>query len=191
MPTGPSSIPDMVACNLAPDRWLVYKPYEDPHIIWLSTHSAEPETIACGVDAGGHALDETTHEQSGFSPGSTLWVFAAYRDQRNGELTQFRITRPDGSVFAAWDFDLASQNLPNPFYSGTTWDWRYVLPVDAPAGIWHVAAVFQGQVYQRAFRVGVATLDTTAAAAERGGVGAQATRCRPRIGQAPPTGCPP
>ncbi len=174
-------------CNAAPDRWAVFQPYEDPHIDTLSTHSAEPDQIACGV-VNGADVDDVPNYKSVFARGDTLWVFASYRDQRIGEVTNFSILRPDGSVFAQWDFDMASQNLPNPFYSGTSWDWSYVLPVDAPAGTWQFTAMFQGQSYARAFTV--TALDLATAAAARAQVGADATRCRPVSGQTPPPGCP-
>lgn len=173
-------------CNAAPDRWAVFQPYEDPHIDTLSTHSAEPDQVACGV-VNGADVDDDPHYKNTFAPGETLWVFASYRDQRNGEVTNFSILRPDGSVFAQWNFDMASQNLPNPFYSGTSWDWSYVLPADAPAGTWQFTAVFQGRSYARAFAL--TALDIGAAAAARAQVGADATRCRPVSGQTPP-GCP-
>jgi murein DD-endopeptidase MepM/ murein hydrolase activator NlpD len=140
-------------CNAAPDRWIVFQPYEDPHIDTLSMHSAEPEFVACGVDTNGNAVAESPHYKNDFMPGDTLWVFASYRDQRNGEVTQFSIKRPDGSVFAQWDFDLASQGNPKPFYSGTGADWKFTLPADAPIGVWTTTAVFQGQTYSRRFTV--------------------------------------
>src|SRR5882724_5510421 len=98
-------------CNAGPDLWAVFQPYEDPHINTLSTHSAEPNQIACGYEDSEN-LDDTPNYKVVFAPGDTLWVFASYRDQRNGEVTNFSIRRPDSSVFAQWDFDLASLNLP-------------------------------------------------------------------------------
>ena len=173
-------------CNAAPDRWAVFQPYEDPHIDTLSTHSAEPDQIACGT-ANGANVDDVPNYKSVFAPGDTLWVFASWRDQRNGEVTNFAILRPDGSAFAQWDFDLAGQNLPSPFYSGTAFDWKYVLPVNAPAGLWQFKAVFEGQSYVRTFAV--SAIDVIAAEHARTEVGANAARCRSFSGQKPP-GCP-
>jgi hypothetical protein len=140
-------------CNAAPDRWIVFQAYEDPHIDSLSTHTVEPMFVNCGVDAAGNPVDETPAYKSEFAPGDTVWVFASYRDQRNGEITHFSILRPDGTEFAQWDFDLASQGNPKPFYSGTGADWKFNLPTDAPTGAWTITAVFQGQTYTRAFTV--------------------------------------
>jgi len=140
-------------CNAAPDRWLVAQSYEDPKIVTLSTHSAEPAFVDCGVDANKTAVHETPNLETTFAPGADLWVFAAWRDQRNGELTAFSITRPDGSTFASWDFDLASAGNPKPFYAGTGSDWKFTLPADAQSGEWNLTAQFQNQTYTTPFTV--------------------------------------
>ena len=139
-------------CNAAPDRWIVPQPYESPRIDTLSTHSAEPTLVDCGV-ADGQPVHEDPHFQDSFAAGETLWAFASYSDQRNGEVTHFSVLRPDGRLLTSWDFDLASQGLPRPFYSGTGWDWSITLPADAPAGSWILQAEFADQVYQHVFQV--------------------------------------
>ena len=140
-------------CNASPDRWAVFQAYEDPHIVSLSTHSLEPSFVTCGVDQNGKAVDEVPSYKREFDPGDELWVLASYRDHRNGEITHFSITRPDGSLFQQWDFDLAGQNNPKPFYSGTAQDWKFTLPTDALAGTWTLSVQFQGQSYTRTFSV--------------------------------------
>ncbi|HEX4480535.1 MAG TPA: peptidoglycan DD-metalloendopeptidase family protein, partial [Rudaea sp.] len=140
-------------CNAVPDRWLVTQPYEDPKIVSLTTHSAEPAFVDCGVDANGNPVRETPNFKSTFAPGDDLWVFAAWRDQRNGELTSFAIARPDGSVFSSWTYDLASAGYPKPFYAGTGSDWQFTIPADAPQGIWQLTAQFQNATYTTPFNV--------------------------------------
>jgi murein DD-endopeptidase MepM/ murein hydrolase activator NlpD len=139
-------------CNAVPDRWSVPQPYEAPRIDTLTTHSAEPTFVDCGVE-NGVPVHEDPHFADRFESGTTLWVFAAYSDQRNGEVTHFSVLRPDQSVETSWDFDLASENLPKPFYSGTAWDWGVTLPPDAPAGSWTLQAEFEGQLYTHTFDV--------------------------------------
>jgi len=144
-------------CNEAPDRWIVLQPYESARIDTLTTHSAEPEFVDCGV-ADGVPVHEDPHFRDRFAPGDTVWIFAAYSDHRNGDVTHFSLLRPDGTAFASWDFDLASQNLERPFYSGTGWDWSYALPADAPHGTWKVRAEFADSTYEHEFEVAAAAL---------------------------------
>ena len=98
-------------------------------------------------------MHEDPHFADAFAPGDTVWAFASYSDHRNGEITRFSVSTPDGDVFMSWDFDLASEDLPKPFYSGTAWDWPIALPADAPEGEWSLAADFEGETYRHAFRV--------------------------------------
>lgn len=178
-------------CNAAPDRWAVFQPYEDPHIDSLSTHAAEPEQAGCGF-ANDANVDDAPHYADTFAPRDVLWVFASYRDQRNGEVTQYSILRPDGSVFAQWDFDLATQGFPRPFYSGTAWDWKFVLPAAVPRGAWQVRAVFEGQTYTHDFVVADAPASGDAGAVRaRAQNAAAATRCRPHVGDPLPYTCTP
>ena len=141
------------ACNAAPDRWIVPQPYESPRIDTLTTHSAEPSLVDCGVDDFGRPVHEDPHFQDSFTAGETLWAFASYSDHRNGEITHFSVLEPDGNLLTSWDFDLATQNLPRPFYSGTGFDWSVALPADAPAGTWMLQAEFEGRTYQHTFEV--------------------------------------
>ena len=143
------------ACNAAPDRWIVPQAYEAPRIDTLTTHSAEPALVECGV-ADGQPVHEEPHFEDRFAPGATLWAFASYSDHRNGEVSHFSVIDPEGTVLTSWDFDLASQSLPRPFYSGTAWDWSVALPVDALVGVWTLRAEFEGAVYEHAFEVAAA-----------------------------------
>jgi murein DD-endopeptidase MepM/ murein hydrolase activator NlpD len=178
-------------CNAAPDRWAVFQAYEDPHIDTLSTHSVEPDQIVCGF-VGGENFDDEPHYKDLFSAGDVLWVFASYRDQRNGEVTNYSILRPDGSAFAQWDFDLASENLGSPFYSGTAWDWMFSLPSSAPSGVWQVRTLFEGETYTHDFVVGNPVgLGDTSPLKVREQNAANATRCRPHVGDALPNTCTP
>ena len=140
-------------CNSVPDRWIVPQSYESPRIDTLSTHSAEPTFVTCGVD-NGQPVHEDPHFQDSFAGGETLWAFASYSDHRNGEITHFSVIEPNGDILTSWDFDLASQALPRPFYSGTGFDWSVTLPADAASGTWMLQAEFSGRAYQHPFQVG-------------------------------------
>jgi murein DD-endopeptidase MepM/ murein hydrolase activator NlpD len=139
-------------CNDAPDRWIVPQPYESPRIDTLTTHSAVPDVVDCGIENGA-PVHEDPHFSDRFAPGATVVVFASYSDHRNGDITHFSVLDAAGNAIQAWDFDLASENLERAFYSGTAWDWTVVLPEDAAIGTWTVRAEFAGATYEHAFAV--------------------------------------
>ena len=59
--------------------------------------------------------------------------------------------RPDASVFVTWTQSFAG---PPSWYSSSYWYRSYVLPANAPAGMWTVEATFQGVVTTKTFTVG-------------------------------------
>jgi murein DD-endopeptidase MepM/ murein hydrolase activator NlpD len=174
-------------CNAAPDLWAVFQAYEDPAINSLSTHSAEPDFVDCGVGTDGSAVTDVPNYADAFDVGDTVHVVASYRDQRNGEATHFEIRSPDASVVDTWDFDLAESQLPKPFYAGTAFSWIFALPATAAAGTWHVTATFQGRSYDHAFTVANPwRRDAGAVADARAQAGSAATRCRATPGAPSP-----
>jgi murein DD-endopeptidase MepM/ murein hydrolase activator NlpD len=139
-------------CNDAPERWIAPQPYESARIDTLTTHSAEPEIVACGIENGA-PVHEDPHFSDRFAPGDTLFVFASYSDHRNGDISHFSVLDPAGNATQVWEFDLASEHLEREFYSGTAWDWSVALAADAPVGTWTVRAEFAGATYEHAFEV--------------------------------------
>jgi murein DD-endopeptidase MepM/ murein hydrolase activator NlpD len=142
------------SCNAAADLWSPLQPYEDPAINTLSLHTQPPQAVSCGVDEAGQPVHEQTFETDTLLPGSEFFAFASFRDHRNGDLSRFRILRPDGSEFAYWDLDLADQDQPRPFYAASAWLWRLQLPADAARGTWQYQAEFHGRQLLREFSVG-------------------------------------
>jgi murein DD-endopeptidase MepM/ murein hydrolase activator NlpD len=130
-------------CNAVPSRWAEQRPYYQPRVNRLSTHGAAPVFPTCPSTA------EQPNLKNNFMPGNALVVLAAYRDQGSGQVTNYRIVRPDGSVFAAWNH---SQNQ-SPSYAGAYWYWNFTLPANAPLGLWAFEATFQGEVTRHNFQV--------------------------------------
>jgi murein DD-endopeptidase MepM/ murein hydrolase activator NlpD len=135
-------------CNAAPPAaWAVQRAYRDSRLNRLSTHSAEPEFPVCPDTT------DRPHFKNSFSAGEAITFGAAYRDQGRGQLTSFRVLKPDGSVFDSWTFDMAEDPAAPEYYSGTFWNWNRVLPGDAPAGTWIFEASYLGQTMQHSFSV--------------------------------------
>lgn len=134
-------------CNNVPTRYLNQRPYFESRINRLATHSAVPNLDAGCPNPG----EETPYFKSAFMPGDTIYFGAYYHDQQAGQVTTFRVLRPDASVFVTWNSSFAG---PPSFYAGSYWYRSYVLPANAPTGGWTLEATFQGVVTTKAFTVG-------------------------------------
>ncbi|GGA72996.1 hypothetical protein GCM10011521_08920 [Arenimonas soli] len=156
-------------CNSVASGWVDQRPYRDSAINQLSTHSATPTLLGCPtVGTIQHNTDQPRYKDH-FQPGDPITLMAAYRDQGRGQVTQFRVLRPDQSVFTSWNFDMSEQGATPQYYSAAYWYWSHSLPLDAPDGLWTYEATFEGETKRHFFRVG----DTTTAVGDmRGLIGA-------------------
>jgi murein DD-endopeptidase MepM/ murein hydrolase activator NlpD len=136
------------ACNTVPTSWAAQRAYEDPAINRLATHSAPPVFGTCPTTA------DTPNFKTHFQSGESVLLAAYYREQRQGQIAQFRILRPDQSVFQSWSFDSASVSGSAPFYSTSYWYWTYNLPAGAPDGMWTFESTYQTGVRKVRFFVG-------------------------------------
>ena len=119
--------------------WINQRPYYDSAINKLMTHSAPPVFPAC-------PNPEIINEKNTFRPGDTIYVAAYYRDQLNGQVTTYRLRKPDGSVWRSW---VHSSNAAH--YAASYWYWWWILPADE--GVWTWEAVYEGQTYTHEFTV--------------------------------------
>ena len=119
--------------------WLNQRPYYDSAINKLMTHSAPPVFPAC-------PNPEIINEKNTFMPGDTIYVAAYYRDQLNGQVSTYRLRKPDGSVWRSW---VHSSNVAH--YAASYWYWWWILPGDE--GIWTWEVVYEGQTYTHEFTV--------------------------------------
>lgn len=146
--------PNVGACHAGTSAWADQQPYYVSTLLSVRTHSAPPVIAQCPATA------DTPNEADRFAPGSTLYVGAYYRDQRQGQLTQFNVRRPDGSAAFTW-----TNSLSAPHYAAAWWWWSWALPADAQTGTWTVEAAYESQNVTRTFTVGtgVATADEASA----------------------------
>lgn len=135
--------PHSGTCNVVASRWAEQRDYHQPRVNRLSTHGAPPQLPTCP------STTEQPNFKNSFAPGNALTVMAAYRDQGSGQVTNYRLLRPDGSVLVAWNH--AQNSGLN--YSGSYWYWNFTLPTNAPLGLWAFEATFQGQVSRHSFQV--------------------------------------
>jgi len=135
--------PHRGACNIGDPVWADERPYNQPRVNRVSTHGAPPQFATC----------PSTHEQPNFKdrfvPGDPITVMGAFRDYGPDEVTDYRILRPDGSVFESWSYTRTSGGTNPAAYLY----WNRSLPLDAPLGIWTFEASFHGDVARHGFQV--------------------------------------
>jgi murein DD-endopeptidase MepM/ murein hydrolase activator NlpD len=133
--------------------WVTQKPYIDPQINALLTHNAPPNFGTCPED-------ETENKQDIFLPGSTIYFAAYYHDQTDALTTNFRIRRPDNSIYRSWT---GTSNMP--YYTSSYWYWYYN-NVNGSLGDWKFEADYNGKTYSHTFTLsssGVSTEKTSEA----------------------------
>lgn len=126
--------------------WQEQRPYVDPNINAVLTHSAPPIFPDCPVQ-------ETTFEKNVFEPGDRVHLAVYLRDQIAGTKINLRVLRPNGTVFNNWDFNLTND------YSSSYWYW--IMDMPSLPGEWTWRATYQGQVVDHKFTVGTLSVAET------------------------------
>ena len=148
--TGAIIEPFAGACNAGASLWAAQPPYYDSALNLLATHSAPPDFHGENCP---NPVAESPNFSNHFMPGETAYFAAYYRDQLGPQPTDFVVERPDGSTFASWTFRM-SDATTDPHYAAAYWYWWYPLPANAPTGLWHLHAHYEGADYHHAFTVG-------------------------------------
>lgn len=144
---GPVIEPFNGNCNASPTAWAAQRPYYDSRINRLATHLQPPVFPTCPNTVDQPNLVDRV------APGTLVRFAAYYRDQRHGQVTQFRILRPDQSVFVSWSFDSQNVGGSQAHYAGSYWYFNYTIPAGAPQGTWTFEATFEGAVGTHSFEV--------------------------------------
>lgn len=122
--------------------WASQRPYYDSGINALRTQSASAVFPNCPAQ-------ETPNEQTFFCSGQDIYFAAYYRDQQAGHVSQYKVFRPDNSIWQQWT------HTNTTYYDASYWEWNYTLPSGAPSGSWKFQVIYDGQTYERFFDVEV------------------------------------
>ncbi|MCB0518148.1 MAG: peptidoglycan DD-metalloendopeptidase family protein [Lewinellaceae bacterium] len=127
-------------CNeYNPDSWWAnQKPNREPTVNALLTHDEEPVHGCPGIN-------ESPHFQNTFVPGDQIYTAAYYHDQLQGSISNFRIRRPDYTIWKNW-----SHSAPNT-YNHSWWWWSWYLPGNGPFGTWTVEIDYNGTTLSHGF----------------------------------------
>lgn len=126
--------------NIAASWWQSQKPYYESKLNTILTQSGAPVFPTCPTT-------ETTNESSQFARGANIYFASYYHDQQAGQVTSYKVTRPNGTVFAQWT------GSSSVYYTASYWYWWFTLPTNAPTGTWMYRAIFQGDTLSRTFTV--------------------------------------
>ncbi len=133
-------------CNsLNPTTWWVsQKPYTEPAVVKISTHTVLPVMPGCPVT-------ETPNEDSVFTPGGT-GIFTIFMRYETSGTVNLRIVSPGGSTFSAWTYSCSN-------ISGGSWHhWTKPLP---PSGTYTFETTYNGIICSKTFTVTSPPLDVS------------------------------
>ncbi|MBD2704896.1 peptidoglycan DD-metalloendopeptidase family protein [Spirosoma sp. BT702] len=130
----------------ATSRWIAQKPYWDPKIGRLMTHSAEPVFIApCTANPA-----DVTNEKRSFVSGSTVHFGFFGRDWQPNQVFTIKIIRPDGTAFQDFQYTRQADYLPFAFTANA---FPETLPNPAQTGRWKFQITTLGITTETVFNV--------------------------------------
>ncbi len=119
--------------------WQSQKPYNNPRINALLTHTTDPVFSACPTTT-------TTNESNQFNISQEVIFTLFLKDQAAGTSVNLRIIRPDNTDLFNWNFDLANNHV------ASWYRWNSFPNVN---GEWKWQATYAGETVTHAFNVGV------------------------------------
>ena len=123
--------------------WQSQRPYLNPNINAMLTHSAPPVFPACPTT-------ETTNVSNQFDVNTTIYYAIYLRDQMNGTTVNLKVIQPNDVPLYDWNFDFTAD------YYSSYWYWSFPLPT---AGEWKWEATYNGQTVTHTFNVGTLSVE--------------------------------
>lgn len=127
--------------SVASSLWQNQKPYFDPKINKVSTHSAWPVFPSC-------PQEEIPNLKNNFVSNDTVYFVTFYQDQIKGMVSSYKIYTPDNLIWKEWN-----HSITDSFYTASWWGWWWILPSNASQGNWKFDVVFNGVEYYHIFHV--------------------------------------
>jgi Peptidase family M23 len=134
------------SCNLlnASTWWASQRTYWTPTLNRLMTHTQPPTFQSANCPADGDVMNT----ESDFTAGQSAYFASYYYNERQSGLTNYKIRKPDGSVYQQWS------RVSNGNYNyGSYWYYTFTLPANGPNGTWQYEASYNGQTVSRSFTV--------------------------------------
>ena len=138
-------------CGATKTRWRHQPEKSDTEIIRIATHKVVPPSAHlnfCSNPDPGYS--------DRFTTGARVWVAAYVRDQTPTTPLDFKVLRPDGTIFESWTSGRLSR--VEPF---TYWFGEIDLPAAGSQGRWKVQVQLEGKTAEHVFMVGALPAPTT------------------------------
>jgi murein DD-endopeptidase MepM/ murein hydrolase activator NlpD len=123
--------------------WADQRPYYDPTINKISTHSAPVYWAQCPMPDG-------TYIQDVFVQGDDVYLYVFGRDGLRYDTYDFALRRPDGTVFDSWTYEFQVDN----YASAYAIYYLKNIPLAEQTGKWSYEVGFRGRTLQHDFYVG-------------------------------------
>lgn len=121
--------------------WINQKPYQDPKINAVLTHSQQINFNNC-------PQTESTYLNDNFAAGSSVIIAIYLADQLPGTSGLIEIIRPDNSVATSFTKTFTD------FYYGSWWYWTYSSVTFNQPGVWKLRFTYLGNVVEHNFEYG-------------------------------------
>lgn len=118
--------------------WENQKPYQDPNINAVMTHSNIPDVFPTCPTI------ETTYESNDFDIASNIYLSVFLRDQIANTPLNLKVIRPDGSFLYNWSINAST--------TSSSWYYYWFFPVDT-VGEWTWEASYEGHTETHNFNV--------------------------------------
>lgn len=129
--------------------WQNQKPYWEPQINRVMTHSAPPSLNGFNGNGNFCPNGEAINAKNNFTPGNTVYFGVAMHDWLNNTTVNVAVYYPDGTTLITG----SSSNTSGSPASRSYLNYGFVLPANAPSGTYHVTATYQGKDYRHFFTV--------------------------------------
>lgn len=132
-------------CAASVSSWWANEPaYNDPAVLSMESHSADPESFVEGSDW----CDKTVllYPDNSFIAGQKLWLRTKFRDWVDGSTATFNIYKPDGSLWHSY-----TRTNPDGIRAFIPDDAGYGFTSSDPAGTYRYTVTFGGKTYSHYF----------------------------------------
>lgn len=126
--------------------WQKQRPYWDPQINRMMTHSSIPSLQFCPDD-------EAVYAKNQFASGDVMYTGIAFMDAQSGDIANCSLIQPNGIIYDSWSIAITSSN------SRTYKTNLFSIP-SGNAGTWTFKAVYRSKTYVHFFTVGCTNTQT-------------------------------